>query len=424
MTSDPAEPASGGPARVTRRRFLGTTVAAAGVGAAVAVGVTSAVGGGSPATGEDTVPFSGEHQAGIATPVQDRLAFAAFDLTTTSRGDLERLLRNWTSAARRMVVGRELGRGEPDPLAPPVDTGEALGLRPSRLTLTIGFGPTMFDDRFGLSARRPAALADLPPLPGERLDPERSGGDLCIQACADDPQVAFHAMRNLARLGRGTVVLRWSQLGFGRTSTTTSGTATPRNLMGFKDGTRNIRGDDRTALDRFVWVGDDTDQPWMRGGSYVVARRIRMFIEVWDRASLQDQQDTIGRFKVSGAPLSGGREHDTPRFGDRTSNGPAIPDDAHIRLASAEENHGVRILRRGYSFTDGIDTSRGELDAGLFFIAYQRDPRTQFVPLQRRLGAHDALSEYISHTGSGLFACPPGVGGPDDFWGRSLLGAV
>jgi deferrochelatase/peroxidase EfeB len=366
------------------------------------------------------VPFRGAHQAGIDTPAQDRLAFAAFDVTSTSRDDLRSMLETWTAAAEAMTLGRQVPGGAIDPAAPPADTGEAVGLPASALTITIGYGPTLFDDRFGLASRLPAALQPLPALPGETLQPERTGGDLCVQACANDPQVAFHAIRNLARLGRGTVVMRWSQLGFGRTSSTSSSQATPRNLMGFKDGTRNIKSDQHGDLAAHVWVGDESEQSWMKGGSYLVARRIRMLIESWDRDYLDDQQRVFGRFKASGAPLTGAAEFDTPDFAKSSGGEPVIPSDAHIRLAAPENNGGVKLLRRGYSYTDGIDPVTGELDAGLFFIVFQKDPRTHFVPVQRKLGAHDALTEYITHTGSGLFGCPPGLAA-DETWASQLF---
>lgn len=370
------------------------------------------------------VPFRGTHQAGVATPAQDRMVFAAFDVTG-SRAALATVLRRWTDAAERMTTGRPVaylgGDSGGGPLAPPADTGEATGLPPSRLTVTFGMGPSLFDHRFGLAGRRPAALADLPPLPGDELDPDRSGGDLCVQACADDPQVAFHAVRNLARIARGTAHLRWIQLGFGRTSTTSDTQSTPRNLMGFKDGTNNIRGEDTEAMNRFVWVGVETDQGWMRGGSYLVARRIRMLIESWDRASLREQEQVIGRRKSDGAPLGRGREADRVDLSAHGPDGhPVIPVDAHIRLAAPSTNAGTRILRRGYSYTDGADPVTGELDAGLFFVCFQKDPRTQFVAIQRRLGVHDAMTEYIKHTGSAVFACPPGLS-HGRWWGQELL---
>jgi deferrochelatase/peroxidase EfeB len=315
-----------------------------------------------------------------------------------------------------------IGAVETAPQVPPIDTGEALGLPAADLTITVGFGPSLFDDRFGLAAKRPAALAPIPALPGDTLDPDRSGGDLGVQACADDPQVAFHAIRNFARLARGVAVLRWSQLGFGRTSSTSTAQDTPRNLLGFKDGTNNIKAENTDEMDRFVWVGAEGDQPWMRGGSYLVARRIRMLIESWDTDFLADQEAVFGRFKNSGAPLTGRHEFDPVDLDALEDNKPVIPLDAHIRLASPHTNGGQKILRRGYSYTDGIDPDTGLLDAGLFFIAFQKDPRKQFVPLQRKLGSHDALNEYIRHTGSGLYAVPPGLSGPGDWWGKTLFG--
>jgi len=413
-------------AEVSRRAFL-TGIGAVGV-AGVAAGIAgctdhSASGsrsGGDAAAGDNsTVPFRGDHQAGIVTPAQDRLAFAAFDITSSARADLLAMLTTWTAAAEAMTQGDQVPGGASDLAAPPADTGEAVGLPASALTITIGFGPSLFDDRFGLASRRPTALEKLPALPGDRLQPELSDGDLCIQACANDPQVAFHAVRNLARLARGTAVMRWSQLGFGRTSSTGAEQATPRNLMGFKDGTRNIKSDEKDVLDQHVWVGDETDQPWMKGGSYLVSRRIRMLIEAWDRDYLADQQNVFGRFKTSGAPLTGSTEFDTPDFTKADAGKQVIPADAHIRLASHENNDGLRLLRRGYSYTDGIDPVTGELDAGLFFIVFQKNAHTHFVPLQRKLGTQDALNEYIKHTSSALFACPPGLR-PGQSWADQL----
>jgi deferrochelatase/peroxidase EfeB len=403
-------------ARLTRRTLLAF---AAGGGVAAAAAGGFAVGrDGDDAAPDQTVPFNGRHQAGIATPAQDRLHFAAFDVEDGLRADdLRGLVRAWSQAAERMTAGRPVGDANGEALAPPQDTGEALGLTPARLTVTFGVGPSLFDERFGLADRRPAALRDLPPLPGDELDRSRSGGDLCVQACADDPQVAFHAVRNLARIGRGAVTVRWSQLGFGRTSSTSRAQATPRNLMGFKDGTANLKAEDVAALDRHVWVGGDRpgEPSWLRGGTYLVARRVRVLIEVWDRTSLGDQEKTIGRHKASGAPLGERDEFATLRV-DR------LPVASHVRLAVPSNNGGAALLRRGYSFTDGLDDRLGQLDAGLFFLSFQRDPEA-FVRVQRQLGSHDALNEYIKHVGSGVWAIPPGA--PRGGWvGQTLLGAV
>ncbi len=409
---------------LSRRSLLKSAgVGAAGIGLGAGgylIGQDSAEA--SDGEGTGSVPFYGTHQAGIDTPAQDRLFFASFDLLTESPAELRELMREWSVAAAEMTAGEMIGDVNDEELAPPDDTGETVGLLPSNLTVTFGFGPSLFEKRgLGLAGKRPAALREIPPLPADELNQLESGGDVCVQACSDDPQVAFHAIRNLARIGRGTVAMRWSQLGFGRTSTTSRSQDTPRNLMGFKDGTANIRAEEAAAMDRYVWVGNE-GPAWMRDGSYLVTRRIRMLLEVWDRSALEDQEQTIGRAKYSGAPLGGTDEFEPLDFArDQASGLPTIPVDAHVRLASAQANDGERILRRGYSFTDGVDESLGELEAGLFFIAFQRDPEQQFVAIQRRLGSNDALNEYIKHVGSAVFAIPPGArqGG---YVGETLLG--
>ncbi|MBY4212657.1 deferrochelatase/peroxidase EfeB [Rhodococcus fascians] len=404
----------------SRRRLFGAVgTGAALVGVGALAGHATASGAEAPAS--DVVEFRGDHQAGIVTPAQDRMHFVAFDVTTDSREDFVALLKKWTLMAERLTKGEETfdgGAVDGGQYNPPTDTGEALGLTASSLTLTIGFGPALFD-RFDLASKRPASLADLQHFPADNLDPRRSGGDLCIQACANDPQVAVHAIRNLARVGFGTVSVKWSQLGFGRTSSTSTTQATPRNLFGFKDGTANLKAEDPSLLDENVWVASDDDQAWMAGGSYLVARRIRMLIESWDRTTLKEQERVIGRSKGTGAPLGQKDEFDALDFESQGPEGTFIDKTAHVRLASKENLGGVQLLRRGYNFTDGSD-GFGHLDAGLFFIAYCRDPLTQFVPMQLALSRKDALNEYIQHVGSAVFACPPGVG-ESEYWGSTLF---
>jgi deferrochelatase/peroxidase EfeB len=411
--------------RMSRRRFIGEVGM---VGAGVAAGGALAACGSALTTGasaaEDAaiaaqvVPFHGRRQAGIITPVQERLVFATFDVITAERSALQATLQTWTRAAAAMTQGELLPGGVIDPLGPMQDTGEALGLTPGSLTLTIGFGPSLFDSRFGLAARKPARLEPLPALPLEELDPTYVGGDISIQACSDDPQIAFHAVRNLARLATGVMSLRWMEFGFGKTSKTSAAQATPRNLMGFKDGTRNLASSQTQLLDRFVWVGPESDQAWLRGGSYQVVRRMRMFIEAWDEDFLEDQQRVFGRYKLSGAPLTGVIEMDTPDFKATQNGDHVIPENAHIRLLSPEQNGGMHILRRGFSFSDGVDSQAGTLFAGLFFIAYMQDPN-QFLTLARKM-AGDALGEYVRVVGSALFAVPSGVA-PGESWGESLF---
>ncbi len=407
----------------------GTAIAGAAAGltwASRPAAADGASGAADAAADDGIVAFRGAHQAGITTPAQDRLHFVALDVLTQDPEELRALLTAWTRAAERMTYGAEAAPGGAvggGPFQAPADTGEALDLTASHLTVTIGYGPSLFDGRFGLGGRRPDALRELPAFLGDDLDPARSGGDLCIQACADDPQVAVHAVRNLVRLGFGVVAVRWSRLGFGRTSSTSTAQVTPRNLFGFKDGTANLKAEDPTAVDEHVWVAPE-DVPggaaWMTGGSYLVARRIRMHVEIWDRTPLSEQEAIFGRDKKVGAPLGTTDEFAPLDLERQGADGkPLVPVDSHIRLAHSTTLDGVKILRRGYNFTDGSD-GLGHLDAGLFFIAFVRDAHRQFVPMQRSLARADVLNEYIEHTGSALFACPPGLGDGQD-WGTQLF---
>jgi deferrochelatase/peroxidase EfeB len=412
----PADPKAG----LSRRGLLGLAGAIGGagivgIGAGIAVDRT-ALGATTRSTG--TYPFYGEHQSGITTAAQDRLHFAAFDVVPDlDRAGLIELLQDWTAAAARMTQGKPAGKYGPasGPLdAPPDDTGEALDLPPGGLTLTIGFGPALFEttdgrDRFGIASRRPEALVDLPHFPGDSLLDAYVGGDLCVQACSDDPQVAVHAIRNLSRIAFGRATIRWSQLGFGRTSSTTRGQTTPRNLFGFKDGTANIKAEDGEVVDDQVWASGSDGAGWMAGGSYLVARKIRMVIETWDRQQLGEQERIVGRDKGEGAPLSGGAEFTEPDFlALSPAGGTKIDPDSHVRLAHPSTNDGAQLLRRGYNFVDGND-ELGRLNAGLFFIAFQRDPRKQFIPIQQQLARNDAMNEYLKHVGSAIFAVPPGA---------------
>ena len=424
MAQDESERPGERDGALSRRGLLGLVGAGAAglaVGGGAATAITAAsIGAARP--GGVTYPFFGTHQSGIITPVQDRLHFAAFDMAgTASRDDLVSLLTDWSAAASRLTRGlpvSESGAVNGSPLAPPDDTGEALDLPPAGLTITFGFGPTLFTtdagaDRFGIAAQRPALLTRLPRFTGDALQGAIGDGDLCIQACADDPQVAVHAIRNLSRIAFGRASIRWSQLGFGRTSSTSTSQLTARNLFGFKDGTANLKAENPAAVNENVWV-DDTS--WLSGGSYLVVRKIRMVIENWDHARLEEQERVIGRSKGEGAPLSGGKEFSALDFEATGATGATLIDkDAHVRLAHSSNNGGVQLLRRGYNFVDGND-GLGRLDAGLFFIAYQRSPE-QFIRVQRSL----APDEYIKHVGSGVFAMPPGAAS-GRYVGASLLG--
>ena len=384
-----------------------------------------------------TYPFRGDHQAGITTPAQDNMFTAAFDVSTTDVEDLKTLLSEWAVAAEQMTAGELIG-GQPssNKQLPPKDTGEAWGYKPNGLTITFGVGKGLFvdadgKDRFGLAAKMPAILKEgMPSFSGDQLHAAQSDGDLLIQACSNDAQVCVHAIRNLTRIAFGTATLRWSQVGYGRTSSTSVDQETPRNLFGFKDGTNNIKAEDPAdQLNEHLWVqpGDDAAASWMAGGTYYVARRIRMLAEVWDRLRLIEQEQTMGRDKRYGAPLSianptkSSEEFTTVDYAAKDDKGETlVPADAHIAVVSPEQNQGRRMLRRGYNYTDGSD-SLGQLQTGLFFIAFVRDPRTNFYPILDRMTKSDALQEYLKHEASALFAIPPGIEKGDTMVAASLF---
>ena len=413
--------------RGTSRRAMFT---GAGIGAALA-GLAGVAGGRaweastrSPEAILTVYPFRGDHQAGITTPAQDNMFTAAFDVTATDVKGLKKLLTDWAVAAEQMCAGELIG-GEPstNKQLPPKDTGEAWGYKPNGLTITFGVGKSLFvdangQDRFGLASKLPTILKEgMPSFKGDQLHAAQSDGDLLIQACSNDAQVCVHAIRNLARIAFGTATLKWSQVGYGRTSSTSVDQETPRNLFGFKDGTNNIKAEDSTEeLNEHLWVQPDDDAgSWMAGGTYYVARRIYMFAEIWDRIRLIEQEQIMGRDKRYGAPLSitdptkSSEEFTAVNYTAKDSKGETlVPEDAHIAVVSPEQNQGRRMLRRGYNYTDGTD-SLGRLQTGLFFVAFVRDPRTNFYPILDRMTKNDALQEYLQHQSSALFAIPPGL---------------
>jgi deferrochelatase/peroxidase EfeB len=408
---------------LSRRRFLTAScgfaaMAGAGLCAHATPAAVKAIKDANENNNQTTEPFWGEHQSGILTPSQCHTYFSAFDIVTNDRDNVIKMLQRWTSAAARMARGQTAEPLADDAGVPAADSGDALGLPASRLTVTFGFGAGMFikdgQDRFHLAARRPAALVELPKFTGDQLLDTRTGGDISIQACADDPQVAFHAVRQLARLAYDVAQIRWVQTGYAAAPNK----ETPRNLMGFKDGTNNPLASDAQAIEKHLWVGDEGPD-WMRGGSYLVARRIRIALEHWDRMTLAFQEQTVGRKKYSGAPLGESHELDGADYDATDKDGnPIIPENAHMRLASAANNDGAQILRRGYSYNDGANITAErwppwrqemEYDAGLFFLCYQSDPRTGFIKIFDKMSKFDMMNQFVTHTGGGLFACPGGI---------------
>ncbi|MCX5423627.1 iron uptake transporter deferrochelatase/peroxidase subunit [Streptomyces sp. NBC_00078] len=403
---------------ISRRRLLGTA------GAAGTVGLLAGAGGGTvayaaghdptplTAVGDSAVPFRGIHQAGITTAPQAVGHLIAFDLgADAGRKEAAALMRRWSTAAEAMAQGHP----------PTGDDQIALDAGPCRLSITFGFGRTFFT-RTGLAHRAPGALVPVPRFPSDAIDPKRSEGDLWIQIGADDPLVAFHALRILQREATGTAEVRWQMSGFNRAPGVTAHSKSVRNLMGQLDGTANPKPTDRDFAARIFVPDGHGDEAWLNGGSYAVVRRIRIRLDDWADLSRTEQEQVIGRRKDTGAPLSApddAREA-TPMDLDKfTSHGAlAIPADAHIRVAAPESNDQAAMLRRGFSYHDGYDT-HGQPDAGLLFIAWQADPAA-FVKVQTKLDGADHLTRFIRHESNAVFAVPGGAA-PGEYVGQSLL---
>ncbi len=428
-----AHPNEGTSARgFSRRQFLGlaglgTLTLGLGGAGGFALGQRRAGDGVDSSLMAKSYPLRGDHQQGVLTPAQQQMHTAAFDLVIDSRDDLVQLLSDWTLAAERMTMGEPIQDPSVDKDAPPVDTGETLGSGPAGLTITFAVGKTLFrsedgTDRFGLAQRMPKALEDgIPKMAAEKLDASRGGGDLLIQACSEDPMVNLHALHDLTRIAFGRATMRWTQLGYGRTSSTSTSQQTPRNLFGFKDGTSNIKAEDPTSeLDEHLWIQPGDDQgAWASGGTYLCFRKIKMMMEVWDELALGEQERTIGRDKLEGAPLSGGEEFSAPDFHKTSGAHTLINADSHVALMHPDNNRGRRMLRRGYNYLEGVDYL-GRLDAGLFFIAFVRDPAEGFIPVLSRM-SQDLLTEYLQHVASSVYLVLPGIGQGDAYVGQRLL---
>ncbi|MER5274256.1 iron uptake transporter deferrochelatase/peroxidase subunit [Streptomyces sp. NPDC002809] len=421
---DSGPPATGA---ISRRRLLGTA------GAAGATGLVLGAAGGATgyAAAQDEAPaalasvgstevmFHGKHQPGITTPLQARGHLIAFDLAPGSgRKEAAALMRRWSAAAQRLMAGGPAG-GAADGTGH--DTGIALDAGPSSLTVTFGFGATFFE-RTGLTAHRPPGLDPLPPFSADRLDAGRSNGDLWVQIGSDDALVAFHALRAVQKEAASTATVRWQMDGFNRTPGATAKPMTARNLMGQIDGTGNPKPAD-SDFDRRVFVAADggaATHDWLVGGSYAVVRRIRMLLDDWEKLTVEHQERVIGRRKADGAPLSGGTETTEMDLDKAGPDGKLlIPDNAHARISSPDRNSGAAMLRRPFSYHDGI-SSDGTPDAGLLFICWQADPLRGFVPVQRKLDRGDALSPFLRHEASGLFAVPGGAA-DGEYVGQRLL---
>ncbi|GAQ53167.1 iron uptake transporter deferrochelatase/peroxidase subunit [Streptomyces acidiscabies] len=404
---------------LSRRALLGTAGAAGLVlGAAGGAGVAyaAAPGEATPLTsvGAEAVAFHVKHQPGILQGLQARGHVVAFDLAAgAGRAQAVALMRRWSQTAERLMAGEAAGQG---------DTGIAMDAGPSSLTITFGFGHSFFA-KTGLEKLRPVGLDPLPSFSSDRLDKARSDGDLWVQIGANDALVAFHALRAIQKDAGSAAKVRWQMNGFNRSPGATSHPMTARNLMGQMDGTRNPKPSE-PDFDQRIFVpasGSSSENPaWMANGSYAVVRRIRMLLDDWEKLTVAAQEQVVGRRKADGAALSGGSETTAMDLEKVDAKGDlVVPINAHARISRPDQNGGAAMLRRPFSFHDGIDAD-GTPDAGLLFICWQADPLRGFVTVQRKLDRGDELSKYIRHESSGLYAVPGGAekGG---YVGQALL---
>jgi len=414
---------------LNRRRFLTRSAAVLGSGGLAAAGARELAGEPisaraemAPSTLEDRVPFDSLHQSGVVTRGGGEATFVALDAIAPDRAALIQGLRTLSNRARQLAGGTTMGPQEAD--EPPADSG-TLGttIAPDALTVTIGFGASLFDHRYGLTRRRPARLRAMPAFPDDDIDPAQSHGDLLLQVTANRRDTVVHTVRELLRPVRGAFALRWSIDGFQSADRGPAPNSSRRNLFGFRDGTGNPEVTDDALMRRLVWIGSGAGEPaWARDGTYQVVRIIRMHVEFWDRVGLLEQETMIGRRRDTGAPLGGTGEYDDPRL-DLDPKGDRIPLDAHMRLANprTQRTADQRILRRGFNYTRGFDAA-GQLDQGLVFVAFNQDIERQFAKVQARL-AGEPMTDYITPVGGGYFFVPRGAAGPGDFVGSGAFAA-
>ena len=408
-----------------RRSFLrgalgagvaGVAGAATGAGIAVAVSGTPAAAADVSTNPTSAVPFHGVRQAGVTTPLQLHASVLSLDVEVSDRAGLEAMLRTLTERARFLTRGGT----PPDPgiAAPPTDSG-VLGpvVVPDNLTITVGVGASLFDGRFGLAGKRPAELTAMPTFPDDHLDPDLTHGDLSLQVCADNRDTVGHAVRDIAKIPRGAFAVRWRVDGF-QSPPRPSGT--PRNLMGFKDGTANLDKTDNALMNRQVWIESDAEQPWIAGGSYQVIRMIRMLIEFWDRIGITEQEKLIGRRRDTGAPMDGNAR------------------DGHAGLPGRPGRRRDPVDQPHPAGQPAHAADRGEPDPAPAVQLRQRHGRgrqprhgpglrrlpasiaRQFETIQKRLEG-EPLVDYIQPVGGGYFLALPGVRDDTDFFGRTML---
>lgn len=334
-------------------------------------------------------PFYGHHQSGITTPHQKFNITCAFDVLAKNRAELTQMFQILTQRIEFLTQGGELI--DPESKKYPPTASGILGkyVYPNGLTITVGVGASLFDQRFDLTDKKPKHLQEYKRFPNDKLKAKWSDGDLSIQICAHNPETCQNALRDLIKNLSAFALIRWSLDGF----LPEFEAPAPRNLFGFHDGTNNPDVSDEHTAQSVLWTGyaeNSLDEPnWTKGGTYQVIRLIRHFVEFWDRTPLGEQEAIFGRDKYSGARLE------------------ALRDDSHIQLADTSARLKHRIFRRPYNYSLGLSPSN-QLNVGLIFICYQANLDDGFIFLQERLNL-EPLEEYIEPFGGGYFFILPAV---------------
>lgn len=335
------------------------------------------------------------HQAGITSPLPAASTTIALDLVSgTTKDALRRLLTLWSHDIEALMAGTPVP-GDPMPdLARPGTS----------LSVTVGFGPRVFSIP-GLTQHKPDGLAEVAPMNHDRLRPEWSGGDLVLLISADDATTVGYAQRVLTRDAATFATVRWVQEGHWRGLDDQGRPATGRNLFGQLDGTGNVVANTAET----IWTPDPP--AWFTGGTTMVVRRIEMNLTTWDEVVRDRQELSMGRRLDTGAPLTGGQEHDDLNLTATNEQGtPVIGLNAHARLAHPSQNGGRTMFRRAYNYTHTEPAAKGpaKSTAGLVFISFQTSVPGVFTPIQKRLDASDALNEWTTTIGSAVFAIPGG----------------
>lgn len=394
----------------SRRKFIGALAGLSGAalaGTVVGVNLNKSEAVATTGLSKKTLAFYGEHQNGITNPSPANAIVCAFNITTTNKESLQELFKTLTLEIEKLTQGEKYP--DKDGKYPPKDNlvnGDSE--LSDELTITVGLGASVFDDRFGLKDKKPIELIDMTRSPNDRLEEKRIHGDVVMQICAQHDETCLRALRILMRVTRDTLILKWLEQGFVQPNTLSEGKTSTRNLLGFKDGTANPKTQDEKVMDDLVWVGKGKEPQWAIGGTYMATRSIRMFVEHWDRTSLNEQEMIMGRHKDTGAPIGSKNENDIPIF-HKKPNADQIALESHIALANPRKKETDKniILRRGFNYSRGFNEA-GQLDQGLLFICFQKSLNDGFIAVQNRLDG-ELLEEYIQPNGGGFFFVLPGV---------------